>query len=241
MPMHDWKRLDDGIYHDFHTSCWIPNIRRTVNKLLPKDYYALSEQPTGSVVPDVLALHSYGGDVAELDDDDSDFGGGAVAVCDIVTTKKPKVKPRRIVIHHKSDDRVVSIIEVVSWRNKASIRKQNEFCMKLEGIINSGIHVLYIDPFPPPPRGTRCLHDVLWPRLGGRRRYDFGTPPPLSTGSYQSRERTRCYVTPFRVGQAIPTMPVFIEIGVSFALPIEDTYLAAYEDVLPMHRVILEA
>ena len=135
----------------------------------------------------------------------------------------------------------MSIIEVVSWRNKASIRKQNEFCMKLEGIINSGIHVLYIDPFPPPPRGTRCLHDVLWPRLGGRRRHDFGTPPPLSTGSYQSRERTRCYVTPFRVGQAIPTMPVFIEIGVSFALPIEDTYLAAYEDVLPMHRKILEA
>ena len=35
-------------------------------------------------------------------------------------------------------------------------------------------------------------------------------------------------------------MPVFMEIGASFALPIEATYLAAYEDVLPMHREILE-
>jgi hypothetical protein len=238
MPMHDWTRLDYGIYHAFHMY-WIGSINRAVNKLLPKHCYAMPEQQADSVIPDVLALHTLGGDFA-TPLDESSGGGVAVAVEDFVVTMRPITKHRRIVIHHKSNDRVVSIIEVVSHSNKATIRKQNEFCLKCQQIIQSGVHLLYIDPFPPPPRGKYSFHNVLWPRLGGKR-HDLGSPPPLSTGSYEACERTRCYVNPFRVGEPIPTMPVFIEIGRSIALPIEETYLVAYEDVLPMHRKILEA
>jgi hypothetical protein len=44
MPIHDWTRVEAGIFHDFHHG-WIEEIKRTLNAgLLPDDYYALAEQ-----------------------------------------------------------------------------------------------------------------------------------------------------------------------------------------------------
>jgi hypothetical protein len=46
MPIHDWTRVDAGIFHDFHQE-WIPRIKGALNAgLLPPDYYALIEQVT---------------------------------------------------------------------------------------------------------------------------------------------------------------------------------------------------
>jgi hypothetical protein len=57
MPIHDWTRVDAGIFHDFHHS-WIEEIKRALNRgLLPAEYYALAEQITSNLGPDVLTLH----------------------------------------------------------------------------------------------------------------------------------------------------------------------------------------
>ena len=57
MPIHDWTRVNAGIFHDFHHS-WIEEIKRALNRgLLPGEYYALAEQITGNLAPDVLTLH----------------------------------------------------------------------------------------------------------------------------------------------------------------------------------------
>ena len=41
MPIHDWTRVDAGIFHAFHHD-WITEIARALNRgLLPADYYAL--------------------------------------------------------------------------------------------------------------------------------------------------------------------------------------------------------
>ena len=54
MPMHDWTRVEAGIYHDFHHE-WISEIKRALNRgLLPEDYYALAEQQAAGFGPDVL-------------------------------------------------------------------------------------------------------------------------------------------------------------------------------------------
>ena len=37
--MHDWTRVDAGIYHDFHLE-WISQLKRALNERLPSDYYA---------------------------------------------------------------------------------------------------------------------------------------------------------------------------------------------------------
>src|SRR5438309_9421630 len=58
MPLHDWTRVDAGIFHDFHT-VWIGAIRTALNDgLLPKGYYALAEQHAGRTIADVLTLHA---------------------------------------------------------------------------------------------------------------------------------------------------------------------------------------
>src|SRR4029078_9777852 len=54
MPIHDWTRVDAGIFHDFHHE-WISTIRRALNDgLLPADYSALAEQQAAGFGPDVL-------------------------------------------------------------------------------------------------------------------------------------------------------------------------------------------
>ena len=57
MPLHDWTRVDAGIFHSFHLS-WIGEIVRVLNAgMLPRSYYALGEQVTTGGNLDVLALH----------------------------------------------------------------------------------------------------------------------------------------------------------------------------------------
>src|SRR4051812_5051124 len=62
MPIHDWTRVEAGIFHDFHHS-WIEELKRTLNRgVLPEDYYALAEQRAAGVGPDVLTLQGSGDD-----------------------------------------------------------------------------------------------------------------------------------------------------------------------------------
>src|SRR5262245_21443729 len=56
MPIHKWKRVDAGIYHDFHHA-WIEELKRALNRgVLPEDYYALAEQFAAGYGPDVFTL-----------------------------------------------------------------------------------------------------------------------------------------------------------------------------------------
>ena len=58
MPMHDWNKVEAGIFHAFHHE-WISEISRELNRtLLPKEYYALPEQVAAGFGPDVLTLQS---------------------------------------------------------------------------------------------------------------------------------------------------------------------------------------
>src|ERR1700676_2264258 len=56
MPVHDWTRVDAGTFHAFHTS-WLTHLMEALNAgLLPKGYYALSEQVATRMQTDVLTL-----------------------------------------------------------------------------------------------------------------------------------------------------------------------------------------
>src|SRR6476469_9543239 len=66
MPIHDWTRVDAGIFHHFHQR-WIGAITDVLNqRLLPGEYYALAEQQGAGFEPDVLTLKAGGS--PELDD-----------------------------------------------------------------------------------------------------------------------------------------------------------------------------
>src|SRR5262249_1011825 len=56
MPVHDWTRVNAGIFHDFHPAR-IEEINGALNRgIPPPDHYALAEQIAGGLGPDVLTL-----------------------------------------------------------------------------------------------------------------------------------------------------------------------------------------
>jgi hypothetical protein len=155
MPIHDWRRVDAGIFHAFHHD-WITEIARTLNRgLLPADYYALPEQLAGGLGPDVLSLH-YGNGTGPRP---APAGGLNVAVA------PPKVwlrmraeanryaaKAKAVTVRHVSGHEVVAIVEIVSPGNKNNQNGLNAFVRKAHEALAAGIHLLLLDLFPPGPR-----------------------------------------------------------------------------------------
>src|SRR5579859_2977412 len=127
MPVHDWTRVDAGIFHHFHHG-WIDEIARALNRgMLPPDYYALAEQIAGGLGPDVLTLENIGPLRGKTQTQAVAPAGGRLALA----TAPPKVaytasaeperyarKRKRVVIRHASGDEVIAVMEVVSPGNK---------------------------------------------------------------------------------------------------------------------------
>src|SRR5437660_8812972 len=121
MPVHDWTRVDAGIFHAFHQA-WNIAISTALNDgILPRDYYALPEQHAAGFGPDVLTLQAGGGGLDDADGlhgGDEDEGDGAssgggllVAAPKIAPTAETDLdfysrKQTDIVIRHVSGDRV---------------------------------------------------------------------------------------------------------------------------------------
>src|SRR5208282_3076106 len=59
MPVHDWTRVSDGTFHDFHYS-WVLEIKRALKRgLLPNGYYVMAEQIGGDLgAPVVLTFQT---------------------------------------------------------------------------------------------------------------------------------------------------------------------------------------
>ena len=56
MPVHDWTRVDAGLFHAFH-HFWITTLCDALNRGgLPGDYFAHPEQRIRGPIPDVLTL-----------------------------------------------------------------------------------------------------------------------------------------------------------------------------------------
>src|SRR4051812_14542479 len=74
MPLHDWTRVDAGLFHAFHQQ-WISTLCVALNGgVLPTDYFALPEQNIRGPIPDVLTLKLSPGH------HDPEAGGVAVSI-----------------------------------------------------------------------------------------------------------------------------------------------------------------
>jgi Protein of unknown function (DUF4058) len=228
MPMHDWTRVDAGIYHAFH-SMWISEIHRAMMKRLPDEYYSLPEQQAAGFGPDVLTL--------KFDDDDSPTHG------DLATKVRPKTrlfqetatefylrKKKAVAIHHVSGDQVVAMIEVVSPGNKNSAHGLRSFVRKARELLQQKVHLLIVDPFPVSSRDPHGLHAAIFEEVQDD---PLQLPPesPLSLIAYECDDRVRTYLEPVAVGDRLPDMPVFLYPGMYIDVPLETTYLSAWEAV----------
>ncbi len=55
MPIHDWTRVEAGIFHAFHHG-WLTDISRALNRGLPTDCYALPERIASEPGPEMPTL-----------------------------------------------------------------------------------------------------------------------------------------------------------------------------------------
>lgn len=251
MPIHDWTRVEAFIYHDFHTGLLVA-LRRVLNSgVLPDGYYAMAEQTTRTMGPDVLTLELPPRQPTPAKGTGlTNMGNGVrLAVADapprvrVVARAAPRpvgFRQKRVTIRHKSDDRLVAIFELVSPGNKAATEPFRSFVRKAVRAIENGIHVLVLDPFPPGKRDPNGVHGAIWDALGGDP-YTQPADKPLVVASYETNPAgPGCYVEPLAAGDLLPEAPLFLEPGYYVPVPLERAYAMASADLLPHHRAKLE-
>jgi hypothetical protein len=247
MPVHDWTRVDAGIFHAFHHS-WIEEMARALNRsLLPPDYYALAEQFAAGLAPDVLTLQSSGnGDGDEEPRRSSPAGGVSVLTAPqlqptAVTDMEFYLRKQNVIaVRHVSGDRVVAIIEIVSPGNKAAHNPLRAFVAKAAEFLSKGVHLLVVEVLPPGRRDPQGIHSEIWQELAGQE-YEPPADKPLTLASYDAGDALRAYVEHVAVGDALPDRPLFLEPGLAITVPLETTYNAAYAEVPRRWRRVLEA
>jgi hypothetical protein len=202
MPVHDWDQTRAGKFHHFHNS-WIYKISDRLNAgLLPKGFYAAGEQVADDVEPDVLTLE-------QSREPPTDWHNAASVVA--VEEEPPRVrytieaevaiygrKQDRVVIHAIDDDRIVALIEIVSWANKQSRHEIDRFLRKIAAALDKGYHLLVIDLHRAGPFDPGGIHAAIW-------EYLFGTGPVGPTDqqrtlvSYRAEPVLTAYVEPVSV------------------------------------------
>lgn len=237
MPMHDWKRVDPNDYHHFHCS-WIVALSNALNNgLLPEGFIALAEHSTPPIVPDVVTLSIPNIPPRKLSPrEKSDRGGVALTEqqASIVATAVAKTvlraRPRRIAVQHARSRQIVAVIEIVSPSNKADRKEFAKLVGKTVQLLEQGIHVVLIDPFPPTARDPKGIHAAVWKDLTGK----TFTPPegkPLTIASYVALGEATftAYVEPIKVGDRLLDTRLFITSEYHVMIPLEETYQTAWQ------------
>ncbi len=241
MPMHDWTKVEAGIFHAFHHE-WISEISRALNRgLLPGEFYALPEQVAAGFGPDVLTLQADSRTAPE------GLGAGTALQTRPQTRFTAETdaefyrrKKSSVVVRHVSGDRIVAILEIVSPGNKSNRHAFQAFVDKACELLEHRIHLLLVDPFPPGRRDPNGLHAAIWEQVQDA---SFQLPPdqPLTVVAYECDLTTRAYIETIAVGDALPDMPLFLEPNGCVMTPLEATYCGAF-DVMPARwRAILDS
>jgi Protein of unknown function (DUF4058) len=200
-PVHDWTRVEAGIFHDFHL-VWTAALRNALNEgLLPQGFYALAEQHAGRLIPDLLALHA-SPEPAQPAWSPPDTGGIAVAEAPPRVQRKQIMEPaalarrRSLAIRHVSGQRLIALIDIVSPANKDRASHVAELVDKAVYALERGVHLLLVDLFPPGPNDPCGIHGSI--ALGVDQ---YGEPyalpagAPLTLASYVAGPRVEVYLS----------------------------------------------
>lgn len=253
MPVHDWTKIFDGAFHDFHQS-WIVEIRNALNAgLLPNGYYAAAEQVVGGPNADVVTLDAW----QPTKDDNSGRGfppeySGGVALAE----NRPNVKyqfecERRfyaavadhIALRHASNDRLVAVLEIISPGNKNNNRAIESLRKKINALLDEGVHLLLVDILPPgsvDPDGLPLALSIT----------DPANVPKVTSAEPYSLLSVRCsengdvlggFAELLSLGQQIPEMPLFLTTEHYVSVPLEASYIGAWQGVPAPWKKIIEA
>ena len=233
MPIHDWTRVVEDIFHSIHLS-WVVEIQRALNTgILPDTHYAMTEpNPTHTDDEEILG---------ELDSDVFSkvtplFRHHSVSPQDFYIAKR-----RTIVIRHVSRDRVVALLEIVSPGNKSSRRTMRAFVDKAVETIERGYHLGVVDLFPVGPHDSKGIHHLIWSHIDNAQAYELPADEPLTQATYYSGDPKNAFIEPTAVGRELIELPVFLRCDLSVLVPMESTYQEAFRGMPKKWRQVLEA
>lgn len=254
MPVHDWSRVEAGVFHAFHT-IWCSRLQESLNAgRLPADYYSLVEQharhdqegdEATRWVADLLTLHAQ-----EPSDIASRLppaeGGLALAEAPphvrhrLAREPDYRAERRTVAVRHVSGHRLVAVVEIVSPANKDRPRNVEQFVSKIEAFLDAGVHVLLADLLPPGTHDPHGLHGALGHWVDSDGASDWPASEPL-TLAYRAIETVEAFVEHLAIGGSLPDMPLFFEAARYVNVPLEATYGAAFAAMPGFHREKLTA
>jgi hypothetical protein len=251
MPIHDWTRVEAGVFHHFqHAS--IEEIKRELNAgVLPADYYAMAEQFAAGFGPGGLTLHAphFGGNEETCGGDPGlpvDAGGTLLSVppkARIIAETDMEFYRRKqsmVAVRHVSGDRVVAVLEVVEPVNKSTRRALEQFVKKAAEFLDRSVHLLILDLLPPGRYDRRGVHGAIWAYIADQE-YSMPTDKLLTLAAYEVDLAIRAYVEPVAVGDLLPKMPLFLQPGGWIQVLLEASYQRAWDTVPRRWRNVIEA
>lgn len=241
MPVHDWSKLAPAFFHDFHHA-WIEEIKRALNNgVLPEDFYAMAEQWTPTRESDVLALRGGG----RLRNGSSGPATGVLPRPKVQSYAKIEVdgyrrKKSHIAVHHASNDEIVAIIEIVSAGNKSNKKAFQEFIDKALELIEAKVHLLLIDVLPRTKRDPDGIHPAIWENIIDEYSGCHGDGRLSSVAYEVFGGGVNSYCETYSVGSKLPNMPLFLDEDAQVPVPLEQSYLAAFQAVPSKWRKVIE-
>lgn len=230
MPVHDWSKVDANLFHHFHQA-WALRMTDALNELLPPGFSALVEQHSPAFIPDVLAVER------RKKPKKPRRGTATLVRPDTRFTEKRKEKAlaaraNRVAIHHSLGD-IVCIIEIVSPGNKRGRKALVDFVEKTQNFLAEGINVVLIDILPPNKLAPTGLHPLIWEDEHDST-FDPTAEEPLTLAAYRAEEPdttdvTEAFLERLAVGGVLPDMPAYIEPDHFINVPLEATYMRAWE------------
>ncbi|MDZ7617817.1 MAG: DUF4058 family protein [Patescibacteria group bacterium] len=230
MAIHNWNRVNAGLFHDFHQA-WTIELRNALNAgVLPPGYFALAEQILGGPTPDVVTLSSIPAS------DMPATSGGGIAVAEVaprarfITSAESDLyacRANRIVVKHQLGH-VVAAIEILSPGNKDSRHAIRSVVAKAGELLRCGISLLVVDLFPPTPRDPQGIHKAIWDEIC-EEPFELPADKPLTVASYSAGLPHTAYVEPVAVGDPLPALPIFLGPDTYVPAPLEATYQTTWD------------
>jgi hypothetical protein len=243
MPIHDWTRVDAGLFHAFHHQ-WIGALCDSLNAGgLPPDYFALPEQSVRGPIPDVLTLELAPG-TGPGEPNRAATGLAVAAVpprARLVARAEDRIyvrKANRVAVHHRHGQ-VIAVLEIVSPGNKASRSELRSFVEKSSELIMQGVHLLVIDLFPPSKRDPQGIHKAIWDEFE-ETEFELPSGRPLVLASYDAGPPPAAYVESMAVGDALLDMPLFLKPEFYVPAPLETTYESTWSRFPAAMKRLLE-
>ena len=212
MPLHDWSKVISNHFFNLQVPWLLSLIDRLNKDLLPKDLYSITQFDFPST-PIALAPP-----FADWDE----WG-------DRIRSRQHRGEwlQHSAVIRQRKTHQLVAAIEIIRPQNLQSAKAVRAMTSRILKYLQSGIHLLLIDVFPPTEPKQVGFHAGVWKKLGH---------PPETTAAGQSPQvvsyligdTVEAFLHPLVFGVSLGEMPLFLTPTQVVNLPLEETYQHAW-------------